>query len=94
MDRISALRNVEDAIRAFEDGEADLADTEQRVATVLRTYATEFERDDRRAYRVVAGPGEGRVVVADAPTEAREQVAALAAVDDEVAPDDVTVEPL
>jgi len=94
MDRISALRNVEDAIRAFEDGEADLADTERRVATVLRTYATEFEVEDRRAYRVVAGAEEGRVVVAGTPAEARERAVQLADSDDQEAPADVTVEPL
>lgn len=93
MDRISALRNVEDAIRAFEDGEADLADTERRVATVLRTYATEFEVENRRAYRAVDGPCEGRVIVAGDPLEARQQIASLAAID-EVEPEDVTVEPL
>ena len=94
MDRISALRNVEDAIRAFEDGEADLADTERRVATVLRTYATEFEVENRRAFRAVDGPGEGRVVVAADPPEARQQIASLAAIGDDVDPEDVTVEPL
>ncbi|MXR41741.1 hypothetical protein GRX01_10385 [Halobaculum sp. WSA2] len=94
MDRISALRNVEDAIRAFEDGEADLADTERRVATVLRTYATEFEVEDRRAYRVVDGPGEGRVVVAGTPAEARERAVRLADSGDGETPADVTVESL
>jgi len=109
MDRISALRNVEDAVRAFEDGEADLAETERRVRTVLRTYATEFDREDRRAFRVVAGPGEGRVVVAGSPAEARERAVTLARGDAladtegtdapggdlaDATPDDVTVEPL
>jgi len=46
MDRISAIRNVEDALRAFENGDADLADTERRVAAVSQTYATEFDGDD------------------------------------------------
>jgi translation elongation factor EF-4 len=92
MDRISALRNVEDAIRAFENGEADLADTEQRVATVLRTYATEFDSDDRRAYRVIDGPGEGRVVVAGTPEEACEQAVLLADASDGTDASDVTVE--
>ena len=55
MDRISALRNVEDALRAFEDGDADLAGTERRVTGVLRTFATEFDVPGKRAYRVVAG---------------------------------------
>jgi len=53
MDRISAIRNVEDALRAFENGDADLADTERRVAAVLRTYATEFDGDDD-VFRVLA----------------------------------------
>lgn len=52
MDRISALRNVEDALRAFERGEADLATTERQVLNVLRTYATDFEGDgELAAYR-------------------------------------------
>ena len=52
MDRISALRNVEDALRKFENGDADLLATEREVATVLRTYATEFESDEGlAAYR-------------------------------------------
>jgi hypothetical protein len=86
MDRISALRNVEKAIREFERGEADLAETERQVATVLRTYASEFETaDGRAAYRVAAGEREA-VVVASSPAAARERgVAALggAAGDDE-----------
>jgi hypothetical protein len=52
VDRISALRNVEDALRKFENGDADLLATEREVATVLRTYATEFESDEGlAAYR-------------------------------------------
>lgn len=92
MDRISAIRNVEDALRAFEAGEADLAETERRVNTVLRTFATEFEAPEKRAYRAVDGdePGDGTVVVADSPAEARERVAALT----DRAPADVDVEPL
>jgi hypothetical protein len=80
MDRISALRNVEEALRAFEDGEATLAATEERVAGVLRTYATEFEGEtapDLAAYRAVAGPAAGTVVVASSAREARARVAAL-----------------
>lgn len=77
MDRISAIRNVEDALREFEEGEADLASTERRVGTVLRTFATEFETDERRAYRGVGGPGDGTVVVAPSPAAARERIAAL-----------------
>lgn len=94
MDRISALRNVEDAIRAFEDGEADLAETERHVGTVLRTYATEFDVDDRRAFRVVDGPGEGRVLVATSAAQARERARTLAGDVDGASDDDVVVEPL
>jgi len=74
MDRISALRNVEDALAAFEDGEIALSTLEERVAGVLRTYATEFEDDHRTVYRV-HGRDRQRplVVVAPSPGEARER---------------------
>lgn len=85
MDRISAIRNVEDALREFEDGEADLAETERRVVAVLRTYATEFEGDGQRdlaTYRASGdGPADGTVVVAASAAEARARVSDL--VDDE-----------
>lgn len=75
MDRISALRNVEDALREFEAGEADLATTERQVVTVLRTFATEFEDEERRPYRAVGEePADGTVVVAASPADARERV--------------------
>jgi hypothetical protein len=82
MDRISAIRNVEEALRAFEDGEADLAATEERVVATLRTYATEFE--DETGLDAYAGRGadavEGVVVVAESRAEARDRIAANAAV--------------
>ena len=81
MDRISAIRNVEDALRAFEDGEADLADTERRVAVVLRTYATEFDGDDDVFRAVGEEPIDGTIVVAPSAPAARERVLALAAPD-------------
>lgn len=93
MDRISALRNVENALREFENGETDLAETERRVGTVLRTYATEFETPGKRAYRAVvdgSDEGNGTVVVASSPAEARERVGTLADRD----PGAVEVEPL
>ena len=92
MDRISAIRNVEDALREFEAGEADLAETERRVNTVLRTFATEFDAPGKRAYRAVDGgdPGDGTVVVAGSPAEARERVGALT----DREPADVDVEPI
>jgi hypothetical protein len=92
MDRISAIRNVEEAVRAFEDGECDLAGLEERVGTVLRTYATEFEAEKRRAYRAVGDPAvDGRVVVAASAGAARERVRDIASVDEAVG---FEVEPL
>ncbi|MDH5019002.1 DUF7854 family protein [Halobacterium rubrum] len=78
MDRISALRNVEDALADFEDGEASLEDVEDRVLGVLRTYATEFEGEDGlSAYRATGDPAvEGVVVVAPDAETARDRVAA------------------
>ena len=74
MDRISALRNVEDALSEFEAGETDLAETEKRVLAVLRTYATEFEAEGVATYRTSAD-GESVLVVADGPETARERAA-------------------
>ena len=80
MDRISALRNVEDALSEFEAGECDLAAMERRVRGVLRTYATEFA--DQDAYRASGEEAaDGVVVLASSPSEARERVADLAGVD-------------
>jgi hypothetical protein len=76
MDRISALRNVEEALSEFEAGESDLATMERRVRGVLRTYATEFAEQD--AYRASgAAAAEGVVVLAASPSEARDRVADL-----------------
>jgi len=89
MDRISAIRNVEDALREFENGDADLAATERRVAAVLRTYATEFDGDDD-VYRAVGDdPVDGTVVVAPSEPAARERVLAASGVDGEDNPDGV-----
>lgn len=77
MDRISALRNVEDALADFEAGDAALGDVEDRVLGVLRTYATEFEDGELSAYRATGDPRvEGVVVVADSEEAARNRVAA------------------
>lgn len=43
MDRISALRNVESALRAFEDGEVSFAELEEEVRGTLRTFVSSFE---------------------------------------------------
>lgn len=81
MDRISALRNVEDALREFEDGESDLAATERKVAAALRTYATEFEGDDDVFRAVGDEPADGTVVVAPTEPAARERVLAAIGAD-------------
>jgi hypothetical protein len=77
MDRISALRNLEDALAAFEDGETDLDGLEREVRGVLRTYATEFE-GELAAYRA-SGPERvaGTVVMATGEGDARERVRRL-----------------
>ncbi|MFC6952243.1 hypothetical protein [Halorubellus litoreus] len=79
MDRISALRNVESALAAFEDGECSFAELEGRVQGVLRTYVSSFEGDGVAPYRVVEGPeaAVGVVVVAADAVEARERVREL-----------------
>ena len=77
MDRISTLRNIEDALAEFEDGECDLSDLERRVRGALRTYATELE-GDQRAYRATGDePADGRVVLAPSGGAARERLADL-----------------
>jgi hypothetical protein len=76
MDRISALRNIEEAIGDFEEGQTDLATLEREVRGVLRTYATEFE-GDLSAYRAEGGDADGVVVLAPSPGEARERVTEL-----------------
>mgnify|MGYP007047150781 CR=1 FL=1 len=74
MDRISALRNVEDALSAYEDGELRLPELEREVRGVLRTYATEFD-EETTAYRARGEPpADDLVVVAASPAEARERI--------------------
>jgi hypothetical protein len=77
MDRISALRNVEDALAAFEDGELSLSELERDVRGVLRTYATDFD-GDLEAFRASGDQRvEGIVVLAAGPQQARERVRSL-----------------
>ena len=77
MDRISALRNVEEALATFEDGECSLADLESEVRGVLRTYAADFE-GELAAYRASGeAPADGVVVLASSAHEARDRVEAL-----------------
>lgn len=78
MDRIAALRTVEDALAAFERGEIDLATMEDRVQGTLRTFATDYPEDDARAYRATGDDRvDGLVVLASDREEARDRVAAL-----------------
>lgn len=78
VDHISALRNIEQALGAFEDGEADLATTQRRVQSVLQSYATEFEAEERRPYRAHGEePADGVVVVAPDPETAESRVREL-----------------
>ncbi|WP_299334793.1 hypothetical protein [Haloplanus sp.] len=76
MDRISTIRNVERALRSFENGEADLATTEERVLAALRTYATDFDDETGRAAYVGQGADavDGVVVIASSHAEARERI--------------------
>ena len=74
MDRISALRNIEEALAEFETGSKSLSDLERDVRGTLRTYATEFE-GDLQAYRANGGTDvDGLVVLAPSETAARERV--------------------
>lgn len=76
MDRISTLRNIEEALTRFEDGDLALPELEREVRGVLRTYATEFE--DGTAYRAHGDPrAAGLVVVAPSPAAARERIEKL-----------------
>ncbi|WP_121820209.1 DUF7854 family protein [Halostella salina] len=85
MDRIAALRNVEDALAEYEQGETDLESLEREVVGVVRTYATEFD-GGLAPYRAQGdGPADGLVVVAESRREARERVRDLSGVDREVA---------
>ncbi|WP_049986688.1 DUF7854 family protein [Halobellus rufus] len=94
MDRISALRNVEEALGDFESGDSDLAATEQRVVTILRTYATDFEGEEGlRAYQAAGeGRAHGLVVVAESTAEARDRIAEL--LDEDPAALDVDISPV
>lgn len=82
MDRISALRNIEEALGEYEAGERDLDGLERRVRAVVRTYATAFE-GDLAAYRATGDPpADGLVVAAPSRRTARERVREL--LDDDV----------
>ncbi|MFB6094357.1 MAG: hypothetical protein ABEJ77_05395 [Halanaeroarchaeum sp.] len=78
VDRIAAIRTIDDALASFERGEIDLATMESRVQGTLRTYATEYPDDDLRAYRASGDDrAAGIVVLAADRAEARERVSRL-----------------
>ena len=76
MDRIAALRNIEEALTEFEAGELTLEALEDRTGAVLRSYATDYSDEYRGVYQV-----DGVVVVAGSPSEARETAAEQAGID-------------
>jgi hypothetical protein len=77
MDRISTLRNIEDALTRYEDEELTLPELEREVRGILRTYATAFQ-PEARAYRARGDSAvDGLVVVATSRHEARENVESL-----------------
>lgn len=79
MDRIAALRTIEDALSDYENGDLALPELEREVQGILRTYATEFD-DETTAYRASGDPSaDGLVVVAASRTDAREQIEQLLA---------------
>ncbi|WP_336327858.1 DUF7854 family protein [Halovenus sp. HT40] len=77
MDRITALRTIEESLTAYEEDELALPELEREVQGILRTYATEFD-EETTAYRASGEPSaDGLTVVASSRTEAREQVEEL-----------------
>ncbi len=77
MDRISTLRNIEDALSRYEEQELSLPELEREVRGVLRTYATEFQ-PEATAYRASGDPAvDGLVVVETSRHEARETIERL-----------------
>lgn len=74
MDRISALRNIEDALSDLETGDADLASVEARIQGVVRTFATDYD-GDLAAYRATGdGAADGLVVVAASAKDAETRI--------------------
>jgi hypothetical protein len=84
MDRISALRNVEDALREFENGECDLSTLERRVRGTVRTYATQFETDGAAPHRVTGDDAEVVVVASDS-ADARDRARRLGDIEGDLA---------
>lgn len=76
MDRISALRNIEDALADFEAGESTLSDLEGDVRGILRTYAADLD-GNLSTYRATGDGFDELVVVANSPKDAHERVEEL-----------------
>ncbi len=72
MDRIAAIRTIEEALADFEAGEIELARCEKRIRATVRSFATEFD-GELAAYRSESGT----IVVADSEREARDRVQEL-----------------
>ena len=72
MDRIAALRRIEQSLSDLEAGEADLDTCEREIRATVRTFATEFD-GELSAYRTDSGV----VVVASSEREARERAKAV-----------------
>lgn len=72
MDRIAAIRRIEDALADLEEGEATLEGCERRVRAAVRTFASEFD-GELAAYEA----DNGAVVVASSEAEARDRVREL-----------------
>jgi hypothetical protein len=97
MDRISALRNIEESLRAFETGNSDLTTVEQRVIGVLRTYAAELESTSSELCAYEASGTQqvaGLIVVAASELKAREQIATLLNIDPSELSDQVNITPI
>lgn len=80
MDRISTLRNIEDALTEFENGNISFEELNQRVSTILQTFATDFEDELQAVYQV-----DSVIVVAESPSAARDQAAEIADINPESA---------
>lgn len=89
MDRIAALRQIEDALADFEAGEVALEECERRVRATVRTFATEFD-GELAAYR----SEDGVVVVAGSEREARARLRELTDAEAGAETDEGTVERL
>jgi len=97
MDRISALRNIEESLRAFETGDSDLAAVEQQVIGVLRTYAAELDSTSSELCAYEASGTErvaGLIVVAPSKSKAHDRIATLLHIDPSELSDQINITPI